>query len=184
MNEDLSAVQPDARPGLLDAYLERRAALTRFFALRTGSEAHAEDIVQDVFLKLQAMTPEAVAEVQNPAAFLYRLGSNIMLDRARGRRRSDLRDDEWVKTGGVFGAGEAITDEPSAEDAAWARLKLGRVIAAIQSLPANAQTAFRLHRLDGLTHAETAQAMGVSRSAVEKYISAAFQHLLREVGWP
>ena len=84
----------------------------------------------------------------------------------------------------MFGAGDAIADEPSAEDAAWARLKLGRVIAAVRTLPVNAQTAFRLHKLDGLTHAETARAMGVSRSAVEKYVSATLKHLLREVGWP
>lgn len=177
-------MQPDARSGLLNAYLERRDALTRFFALRTRSQDQAEDIVQDIFLKLQAMTPQAVAEVQSPAAFLYRLGSNIMLDRARWQGRSDKRDDDWAKSGGVFGAGDAIADEPSAEDATWARLKLGRVIAAIRTLPSNAQTAFRLHKLEGLTHAETAQAMGMSRSAVEKYVSAALQHLLREVGWP
>lgn len=177
-------MQPDASPGLLEAYLERRAALTRFFALRTGSDAQAEDIVQDIFLKLQAMTPETVAEVRSPVAFLYRLGSNVMLDRARGQRRSDRRDDDWVKAGGVFGAGDAIADVPSAEDAAWARLKLGRVIAALRGLPANTQTAFRLHKLDGLTQAETAQAMGVSRSAIEKYVSATLKHLLREVGWP
>lgn len=177
-------MQPDARSGLLDAYLERRDALTRFFALRARSDDQAEDIVQDMFFKLQAMTPQAAAEVQSPAAFLYRLGSNIMLDRARGRGRSDKRDDDWVRAGGTSGAGDAIADEPSAEDTTWARLKLGRVIAAIQTLPANTQTAFRLHKLEGLTHAEVAQAMGMSRSAVEKYVSAALQHLLRDVGWP
>jgi RNA polymerase sigma factor (sigma-70 family) len=177
-------VQPDTSHGLLEVYLDRRLALTRFFTLRTGSDALAEDIVQDIFLKLQAMAPESVAAVQSPAAYLYRLGSNIMLDRARGKRRSDRRDDDWVKSGGVYGLGDAIADEPSAEDAAWARLKLGRVIAAIGSLPDNARTAFRLHKLEGLTHAETAQAMGVSRSAVEKYVSATLKHLLREVGWP
>jgi len=169
---------------LLEAYLERRAALVRFFVSRTGSDALAEDIVQDIFLKLQAMPPESVAEVQSPAAFLYRLGSNIMLDRARGRRRSRQRDDDWVKAVGGAGAGDAIADEPSAEDAAWARLKLGRVIAAIRDLPPNAQTAFRLHKLEGMSHAEAAEAMGMSRSAVEKYVSAALKHLLREVGWP
>lgn len=177
-------MQPEARSGLLDAYLERRSALVRFFALRTGSDVQAEDIVQDIFLKLEAMTPQAIAEVQSPAAFLYRLGTNIMLDRARGRRRSDQRDDDWVKSGGLFGSGEAIVDAPSAEDAVWARLKLGRVIAAIQTLPENAQTAFRLHKLEGMTHGEAARAMNMSRSAIEKYVSATLQHLLREVGWP
>ncbi len=177
-------MEAKARSGLLETYLERRAALMRFFATRTGSDALAEDIVQDIFLKLEAMSPEAVGEVQSPAAFLYRLGSNIMLDRARGRHRSERRDNEWVKAAGLHGVGDAVADEPSAEDAAWARLKLARVITAIRDLPPNAQTAFRLHKLQGLTHAEAAETMGMSRSAVEKYVSAALRHLLREVGWP
>lgn len=177
-------MQANTQSELLETYLERRAALVRFFTVRTGSDALAEDIVQDMFLKLQAMTPDALTEIRNPAAFLYRLGSNIMLDRARGRRRSDRRDDDWVRAAGGSEGADASSDEPSPEDAAWARLKLGRVIAAIHALPPNPQTAFRLHKLEGLTHAETAETMGLSRSAVEKYVSAALKHLLREVGWP
>ncbi len=180
----LSAVQSDANRVLLDTYLDRRTALVRFFALRTGSEAQAEDIVQDVFLKLQAMPADPATRIQSPAAFLYRLGTNVMLDRIRGQRRSDRRDDDWMQGGTETVGGEAVADLPSAEEAAWARLKLGRVIAAVADLPLNVRTAFRLHKLDGLSHAETAAVMGVSRSAVEKYVSACLKHLLREVGWP
>lgn len=167
---------------VLETYLERRSALLRFFAQRTGSDALAEDIVQDIFLKVQAMTPGAMTEVRSPAAYLYRLGSNIMLDRARGRRRSDRRDEDWA--GAAGGRLPSETDEPSPEDAVWARLKLARVITAIRDLPPNAQTAFRLHKLEGLTHAEVAATMGLSRSAVEKHVAGVIKHLLREVGWP
>lgn len=177
-------MQPDAKAALLDAYLERRGALVRFFALRTGSDAQGEDVVQDIWLRLEAMSPEAAAEVRSPAAFLYRLGSNLMLDRVRTGRRSSQRDDEWSQSRVATIGGDAVADQPSAEDAAWARLKLGRVIAALEGLPDKTRQAFRLHKLEGLSHAETAEAMGVSRSAVEKYVSATLKHLLREVGWP
>lgn len=177
-------MQPDAKAALLEIYLERRDALVRFFALRTGSDAQGEDVVQDIWLRLEAMSPEAATEVRSPVAFLYRLGSNLMLDRVRSRRRGSQRDDAWAQSQVGIVGGDAVTDQPSAEDAVWARLKLGRVVAALESLPDKTREAFRLHKLEGLSHAETAEAMGVSRSAVEKYVSATLKHLLSEVGWP
>jgi RNA polymerase sigma-70 factor (ECF subfamily) len=48
-------------------------------------------------------------------------------------------------------------------------------------MPAKMGQAFRLHKLDGLSHAETAHQMKVSVSAVEKHISAALKLLLRKL---
>jgi len=62
-----------------------------------------------------------------------------------------------------------------------ARQRLAQLTARLTTLPTKTQEAFRLHKFEGLSHAETAARMGVSRSAVEKYISAALKHLL-EVG--
>jgi RNA polymerase sigma-70 factor (ECF subfamily) len=42
--------------------------------------------------------------------------------------------------------------------------------------------AVRLHKLEGLSHAETAKAMGVSRSSVEKYIMACLRLILERAG--
>jgi RNA polymerase sigma-70 factor (ECF subfamily) len=42
--------------------------------------------------------------------------------------------------------------------------------------------AFRLHKLEGLSQAETARAMGISVSAVEKHLSAALKSLTRTLG--
>jgi DNA-directed RNA polymerase specialized sigma24 family protein len=41
--------------------------------------------------------------------------------------------------------------------------------------------AFRLHKLDGMSHAQTAQVMGLSVKAVEKHISAALKALTRSM---
>ncbi len=69
---------------LIHIYLEKRAALLRFFTARTGSAAEAEDLVQEIFVKLSVMDDP---EVTNGLAFLYRLGGNLMLDRYRSRIR-------------------------------------------------------------------------------------------------
>ncbi len=69
-------------------------------------------------------------------------------------------------------------DEPAADDVVMARERLRLVIEAVRELPAQVQEAFRLHKLEGLSHAETAAAMGVSRSSVEKYLMTCLKRIL------
>jgi RNA polymerase sigma-70 factor (ECF subfamily) len=76
-------------PPLITAYLRKRADLVRFFTLRTGSAAAAEDIVQDLFVKITET--DAPSDLRSPEAFLYRMGSNLMLDRAKADRRTAAR---------------------------------------------------------------------------------------------
>lgn len=173
-----------AKAELLAIYLDRRPALVRFFKARTGAEDRAEDIVQDIYLRLEALSEDSAAEIANPAAFFYRIGGNLLLDGVRQRRRGTARDQAWSDASGVVSEGVSVSDLPSPEDAAWARLKLEQVTTALQDLAPNARTALRLHRIEGLTHAEIAARMGVSRSSVEKYLSAALARLLDRVGWP
>ncbi|RZJ86369.1 MAG: RNA polymerase sigma factor, partial [Brevundimonas sp.] len=155
----------NARQALADAWLDARPALVRFLTARTGSSASAEDLAQDVWLRLQALTDEAVAEVRQPLAFLYRVAANLALDGSKAQRRAGARDLEWRRAQVSDSAGEA-DDAPSAEDAVWARLKLEKVTAAIAQMPPKAAEAFRLHKLEGMSQGEVADRMGVSRSAV------------------
>ena len=67
--------------------------------------------------------------------------------------------------------------EPPADEAAASAQRLRQLIAAVQGLPPQAGRAFRLHKLEGLSHAETARAMGLSVKAVEKHVSAALKAL-------
>lgn len=173
-----------AKDQLLAVYLERRPALVRSFAARTGSRERAEDVVQDLYVRLQALTEQAAAEVQNPVAFLYRIGGNLVLDGVRRGKRTAARDKAWTEEGGEMVGGVSIADQPSPEDAAWARLKLDQVSRALEEVAPKARQAFRLHRIDGLTHAQIAERLGVSTSSVEKYLSGVLARLLKEVGWP
>lgn len=172
-----------ARQTLNDAWLAGRPALVRFLTARTGSAAAAEDLVQDVWLRIGALDEAAVAEVRQPTAFLYRMAANLALDRYKAQRRAGARDLEWRRASAAP-SGDDAADAPTAEDAVWARLKLEKVMAAVERMPTKAACAFRLHKLEGLSQAEVAERMGVSRSAVEKYVSASLKELLLRVGWP
>jgi RNA polymerase sigma-70 factor (ECF subfamily) len=160
---------------LLAAYLERRANLVRFLAARAGSLAVAEDLAQELYLKLAARDP--TGEIGNPTAMLYRMALNLMLDRARGEARSTARDTAWRRVAATEIGGVDIADEPPADEAAASAQRLRLLVAAVRELPPQAGRAFRLHKLEGLSHAETARAMGLSVKAVEKHVSAALKAL-------
>ncbi|HEY8615963.1 RNA polymerase sigma factor [Phenylobacterium sp.] len=164
---------------LVAAYLARRANLVRFFAARVGSRA-AEDLVQDLYLKVAGRSEGDAAD--NPTALLYRMAFNLMLDRARGDQRAAAREGAWRQATHVSLGGEDVVDEPLADEAAASRQRLRQLVAAVAELPPQMQRAFRLHKLQGFSHAETAQAMGISVKSVEKHISAALKALTVRLG--
>ena len=116
------------RAALLAAYLERRPDLVRFFTARLKSAAAAEDLVQDIYLRIAASPPNA--EVHNPAAYLYRLGTNLMLDRLRGERRTASREFAWRETHRTVVGQEEVAEDAGADDALAARPQLAAIVAA------------------------------------------------------
>lgn len=159
---------------LLALCLAKRSDLVRFFTLRTGSSAEAEDVVQDMALKISGMDDSAI---ENPTAFLYRLGTNVMLDRLRSSRRTLARDDDYHKTFSSSGHGEAQADSPSPDAALDARRRLARVMESVREMPPQCRRVFLMHKIEGLSYGDIAAALGVSRSAVEKHMMNALKRL-------
>lgn len=160
-------------------YGEKRANLVRVFAARLRSVAEAEDLIQDLFLRIQALDDLDVEG--DGSALLFRMANNLMLDRLRSQVRTGARDESWRSLQGVTLGEDQVADIPSAEDVVAARQRLGMMMATLQTLPPQVARAFTLHKLDGLSHAETAAAMGVSRSSVEKHVSAAIKALMTKL---
>lgn len=158
-------------------YVEHRTALLRFLVARTGSAAEADDVVQDLWLKLAAVPSGPIG---NGRAYLYRMAQNIVLDRLRAGRRRAGRECAWADREQGF-----RTDAPephveaSAEVDLIAREDAQRLANAITRLPPGAARAFRLHKLEGLSHADTAAHLGISRKGVEKHMAVAMAHLRR-----
>ena len=167
------------RASLIALYLERRVDLVRFFTARLRSAAAAEDLVQDIYVRLSGL--DGGVEIQNPMAYLYRLGSNLMLDRLRGERRTAHRDGAWLDSQTTRVGVHEVSGEPSAEAAVAARQRLGLLTEALKELSPQTQRVFRMHKFEGLSHPEVAAAVGISRSAVEKHMMAALKHLLAKL---
>jgi RNA polymerase sigma factor (sigma-70 family) len=163
------------------AYLERRADLVRFFCLRLKSSEAAEDLVQDVFVKIADLDGR---QIVNPAAYLYRLGWNVMLDTLRQQRRGAVRDGSWLNAQTSTLLGEPVSETPPADDAVASRQRLRRLLTLLEDLHPKTQHIFKLHKFEGLSHAEVAAKLGISRSSVEKHVSAAIHHLLEQLDGP
>lgn len=178
--EDYRPLTAPPAPALLTSYFEQREAMRRFFQARLGPDADVEDLLQDLYLKVVGL--DAAAEVREPRAFLYRLASNLMMDRWRSGRRSAARDAAWREVVHVSGQTEDLDDAPSAEAVVAGRERLGRLMAALERLPEKTRTIFRMHKFEGLSYAEVAAKLGVSRSTVEKHMMDALKVLAAKVG--
>jgi RNA polymerase sigma factor (sigma-70 family) len=157
--------------GLLRAaLLEHRAALLRYFIARRVPAEEAEDVLQDLVVKLESHASGPVAE---PRAYLYRMAENLLLDRIRSEGRRRGREQAWV----AAQAGVALDadDRPSAEQVLIARQRLALVSAALAALPERTLFVFRRYRIDGVPQRQIAAEIGISLSAVEKHLQKAYQ---------
>lgn len=169
-----------ANDGLARLFDLHRAELARFLRARCGDGAEAEDLLQELWLKLAgAGSATATGPIANGRAYLFRMANNLVLDQLRSRRRAMARDRMWSD---VAGAPELpIEDRPDpaplADEALIRAQEAALLHSAIAALPPGAQRALRLHRFDGLGQAEVARVMGISRSGVEKHLAVAAKHL-------
>ena len=178
--------QTDAPAGLAALLDRHRGEVLRFLAARTGSHDDAEDLLQELWLRLGSATPRG--PISNGRAYLFRMANNLALDLSRGRQRAMARDKRWIDDGGeVSGAIEERPDpQPRADDALAQAQEAALLQQAIAELPPGAARALRLHRFDGLGQGEVALEMGISRSGVEKHLALAMKHLRRalaDCGW-
>ena len=159
---------------MVEAYFERRDSLVLFLAARTRCMATAEDLAQDLFVRLSALD---AAEVKAPAAMLYRMATNLLIDHVRSTQRASRRDADWRRDTHAQLGGEDVVAEAPADEAIISKERVRLLADAVNGLPPQMGRAFRLHKLDGLSQAQTAQAMGVSVKMVEQHVAAAIRRL-------
>jgi RNA polymerase sigma-70 factor (ECF subfamily) len=155
-------------------FMASRPALLRFMQLRGVSADEAEDLVQDLYLKLEGL---AVGPIAEPRAYLYRMADNLLLDRRRAAIRRARREELWSQAGPGSRAspGDAAT---AADDALIAQQQLHIVESALASLSERTVEIFRRFRIEGERQKQIAADLGISVSAVEKHLQRAYNVVL------
>ncbi|MBB5684881.1 RNA polymerase sigma factor [Sphingobium boeckii] len=159
-----------AGSGLLQTFFDSRPALLRYVMLRGATADEAEDILQEVYLKLSVGKIGPVAE---PRAYLYRMTNNHLLGCRRTAGRRMRREEDWVDAHG--GEEREMDEQPSVEAHIIAREQLAILQRALDGLPERTRAIFRRFRIDGEPQRQIAADIGISVSAVEKHLTRAYE---------
>ena len=138
--------------------------LIRLLVARLGSREEAEDVAQEMWIKLERLPDTPLDHV---AAYLFRMAANLATDRRIAATRSQARDSAWLDA-------QPGTDElPTIERAIIARQRLARLERAVADMPERMRAALRMFRVEELPQREIADRLGVTVSAVEKLLRRA-----------
>lgn len=172
------ATKPAIADELHETYYKIRHELLRFAFARTGDDAEAEDIVQDVWLKIET---RQISRVHNPRSYLFQMANNIIIDHQREFARRRIRDQLWrnMETGYAPPGNDIGDTSLDIEACLIEGQEAEQLHDAIGTLPQGARTVLYLHKIEGLSHAEVARRLNISRSGVEKHMAVAMRHLRR-----
>jgi RNA polymerase sigma-70 factor (ECF subfamily) len=156
----------DDRGALVDAlFLEYHARLCDFVYGSIRSRDAAEDIVQDIFLRLWEQRD--TCDLRNPAAYLYHAARNGVISYRRRRRVREA----WAERAQAEHDGPRNATTESIELRELTRA----VREAVAALPERCRLCFTLSRDHGLTYADIGRTLGISVRTVEVHIARAIK---------
>ena len=161
-----------AGSAVLDAlYREESPRLLRSLVRRTSSREEASDLVQEIFSRMARLGSARLRRVDRPQAYLSRMATNLLRDRAKRASRQMLGSHVSVDDVVLAGVDQQRLLE--------SRDMLERVEAAVARLRPKTREIFMAHRMDGLTYAEIADRRGITVKGVEKQMGKAIAELDR-----
>lgn len=168
-----SELMAEAVAGDLDAFgelISRHQRTAWNIAWRMlGDGAEAEDAAQEAFLRI-FQTLERYRPTASFHTYLYRVVTNICLDRARKMKPIILGELPSIPH-----------DSPDPADETFDRERNETMRAAIKKLPPAQRAAIILRHFEELSYREIADSMETSEKAVEKLLSRARKTLAKKL---
>lgn len=147
MKEYFSRVREGDKEAFAHIYNELKQPVFTIARRIVQSKESAEDITQDVFVKLFVSPPEP--SVRNPRAWVFQMARNLSIDVLRKKQHTDI---DGLSVSAEDGIGEAVV-----------RLDIE---SAIGRLSRTQREILSLHLNGGLTFAEISAIVGMSVPAV------------------
>jgi RNA polymerase sigma-70 factor, ECF subfamily len=148
----------------LDLLVERYGSGLQVYLERiVGDPSLAEDLVHDTFVRIYER-PEGLRELGSLAAWLYRIGRNLALDRLRKTSRRDRLRRLW-------------NPRPAASPPPSRRMEDMELAAALESalaeLPETFRSVYLLREVDELSYEQISQVLGCSEKTVSSRLNRA-----------
>jgi RNA polymerase sigma-70 factor (ECF subfamily) len=160
-DEALLVLYANGDPGAARALTLRLTPRVLGFAARMLSDrTEAEDVAQEAMLRLWRMAPGWQQGEARVATWLYRVASNLCLDRLRRSRPRGL--------------GDVAEPEDTKPGAVARMIEADRVLAldkALATLPDRQRQAVVLRHIEGLSNPEIAAVMDIGVEAVESLVA-------------
>jgi RNA polymerase sigma-70 factor (family 1) len=159
--ELLQRVSSGDETAFRELYEKYAALLYHFLHQHFDDTASADDLVQDIFTQVW-LTRESLASIRRFGAFLFVLAKRAVLNHIKKKIRERKRTQEYASRMQVE------ENEPAETDA-----HLNIVEQAIARLPEQQKKVWIYSRREGLSYADIAGEMSISRETVKKYLQLA-----------
>ncbi|KPK79901.1 MAG: hypothetical protein AMS27_17550 [Bacteroides sp. SM23_62_1] len=126
----------------------------------------AEDVVQDIFIKLWNMR-DRIEEVKNLDAFTFRMTRNLCLDKIKARRIRFFGDP------GEAGVPEPEVYERNPEEQTELKDTISKIHGIINNLPEQQKSIIHLRDVEEYSYEEISEMMGMEINAVRVTLSRA-----------
>ena len=157
----------EARVALVRKLFEdHNHTLVSFLAARLNSRAEARDVAQEAYVRMLQL--EGLSAVGFLRAYLFRIASNIAVDRMRRRVVREAGPPQ-----ALF---EELLSRPEPERLVLAEQELDVIKAAIAELPEKCRRAFALYMFGERTIAQIAESMGLTERMIRNYVAQALAH--------
>lgn len=160
---------PNGLPSLLQTLISNRPGLIKAAARITGCQSRAEDVVQDAFLRVSGMKPDALpfnAQIN----YVFRIVRNLAIDHYR---KQSMEQKYFVSDEHDLNAASQVSNPESIN---VDRQTLGKVDNALAQLPERTRYAFIMYRVHGKQQKDIAAELGVSPTLVNFMIRDALVH--------
>jgi RNA polymerase sigma factor (sigma-70 family) len=142
------------------------AGLTRFLRRRLPQQIDAEDLAQEVYVRL--LRVEKLDLIEEPQAYLYRVASNVASEwRMRACHSKPHSSDE------LDALVAATTPEALLDETDFAR----QLDAALHGMTPMIRTIIYLKLRDGMSHEEIARHLGITTRMVRRLLTTGYAHL-------
>jgi RNA polymerase sigma factor (sigma-70 family) len=161
--------------------------LMSFFLRRLHDREEAEDLTQEVFLRIVGR--DEGVPVENPEIYIFRIAANLLRDRARkalthhqAEHASLDAPEARFADGGRLASG--LVDDCGPERVLLSQESLAAAIRTLDELNPRTRDIYMLFRIEKMKQREIAALYGLTVSAVAKHIARAAVHLSRRLGLP